>query len=285
MLSRSRLQRLIIEGLVTVDGLPARAALRLGSGQRVSVTLPGPAPRRLEAQPISLDIVYEDADVLVVDKPAGLTVHPAPGHPDHTLANAVVAYLPEVQGVGGPERAGIVHRLDKDTSGLLVVAKNEDAHAYVASQFRERQVTKVYLALVNGHFKTREAIIDAPIGRHPRHRKRMAVLDSGREAKTRYRVMADFEGFTLVETRPLTGRTHQVRVHLASLGHPLAGDTTYGRPQPDLGRHFLHASVLGFRMPSTNEYTEFRSELPDDLRGFLNTLTTIDDRHAPGEGR
>ena len=271
-LSRSRLQRLIVEGFVTVDGLPAKSASRLQEGQRVSLTVPDPVPSRLEPQPIPLDVAYEDQDVLVVNKPPGLTVHPAPGHRDHTLANAIMAYLPDVEGVGGVQRAGIVHRLDKDTSGLLVVAKNDGAHTHVARQFQEREVTKVYLALVVGKLEPPEAIVDAPIGRHPTSRQRMAVLQTGRAAKTRYRVIARYDGFTLVEARPVTGRTHQVRVHLASLGHPLAGDATYGRLHSQLGRHFLHASLLGFRLPSTDEYLELKSDLPADLRHFLETL-------------
>ena len=271
-LSRSQIQRLITEGHVTVDGLPARASARLRTGQRVGITLPDHAPLGLIPQPIPLDIVYEDREVLVIDKPAGLTVHPAPGHPDRTLANALLAHRPEVGGVGGPLRAGVVHRLDKNTSGLMVVAKNDEAHAYLARQFKEREVIKAYLALVHGRIEPPEAIIEAPIGRHPGDRKRMAPVSTGRKATTRYRVVSHFRDFTLVETRPATGRTHQVRVHLASVGHPLAGDATYGRQHPALDRHFLHAHILGLRLPTAGEHIELTSELPAELRAFLESL-------------
>ena len=271
-LSRSRVQRLIAEGHVTVDGLQARSSARLRAGQRVSITVADPAPVAMAAQPMPLDIAYEDQELLVIDKPAGLTVHPAPGHRDHTLANAVLAHLPGLEEVGGPLRAGIVHRLDKDTSGLLVVAKSEEAHAHLAKQFQERRVTKLYLALAHGGVSPPEAIIEAPIGRDRRDRKRMAVLSTGREATTRYRVVRQYQGYSLLEVRPTTGRTHQVRVHLASVGHPLAGDSTYGKRHPLLDRHFLHANLLGFRHPSTEEYVELKSELPPDLGEFLATL-------------
>ena len=271
-LSRSRLQRLIVEGLVTVDGLPARPSMRLTVGQRVDVTFPRPVSSRLVPQPIPLDVVHEDADVLVVDKPSGVTVHPAPGHQDHTLANALLAYCPDLENVGGSMRAGLVHRLDKDTSGLLVVAKNVGAHTHLARQFKQRRVTKVYLALVRGRPASPEAVIEAAIGRHPKDRKRMALIGEGRAATTRYHVVRRFGDFTLVEARPTTGRTHQIRVHLASLGHSVVGDATYGKPHPLLGRHFLHAHLLGFEHPSTGDNVEFTSELPADLAAFLDSL-------------
>ena len=271
-LSRSRLQRLIADGHVTVDGLPAKPATRLRAGQHVSVTVAEPAPSELVPQPIPLTVVYEDRDVLVIDKPAGLTVHPAAGHPDQTLANAVLAHVPEISGVGSTLRPGIVHRLDKDTSGLIVVAKSAEAHTRLAAQFAARRVSKLYLALVHGQVSPAEAVIEAPIGRHPNDRKRMAVLAAGREATTRYKVQQQFQRYALLEVRPTTGRTHQVRVHLASVGHPLAGDATYGKPHPRLERHFLHAHRLGFRLPSGDRYVEFVSELPPELLDFLDSL-------------
>ena len=271
-LSRSRLQRLISEGHVTVDGLPAKPSAKLREGQLVHVIIPEPAPSWLEPQPMPLDVVYEDQDALVIDKPAGMTVHPGPGHRDGTLANAVLAHCPDLAGIGGSIRPGIVHRLDKDTSGLLVVAKNETAHNHLARQFKERRVTKAYLALVHGRFAEPEAVIEAPIGRHPKDRKRMAVVSTGRTAMTHCRVVTRFRGYTLVEARPTTGRTHQIRVHLMSVGHPLAGDATYGKRDPRLDRHFLHAHLLGFRLPSSDEYVEHASELPADLRAFLDSL-------------
>ena len=271
-LTRSRVQRLIADGHVTVDGRPAKASTRLRAGQVVRVTIPPPEPSRLVPQPMPLDVVYEDHDLMVVDKPAGLTVHPAPGHRDRTLANAVLAHVPALEGVDGSLRPGIVHRLDKDTSGLLVVAKSETAHAHLAAQFKDRRVTKAYLALVHGRVSRSEATIEAPIGRHPKDRKRMAVMSNGRQASTPYRVVTRFKRYTLIEARPTTGRTHQIRVHLASIGQPLAGDATYGKPDPPLERHFLHASLLGFRLPTSDEYVEHRSELPPDLRAFLDSL-------------
>ena len=271
-LSRSRLQALISEGFVTVDGHEARPSLRLRPGQTVSVTVPPPAPSHLVPQPMALDVVFEDEDLLVVDKPAGLMVHAAPGHHEDTLANAVLAHCPDLQGVGGTLRPGIVHRLDKDTSGLLVVAKNDRAHTSLYTQFKERRVSKVYRALAAGDVQPPEAIIDAPVGRHPRDSRRMAVVSNGRESRTPYLVVTRFDGFTLVEVRPATGRTHQIRVHMASIGHPLAGDVTYGKAHPTLSRHFLHATSLGFEHPSSGEPLEFKSELARELQDFLESL-------------
>lgn len=271
-LSRSRVQRLIAGGLVTVDGAPAKPSLKLRAGQAVSVTVLELASGDLVPQDIPLKVVYQDTDILVIDKPAGLVVHPGPGHPDRTLANAVLALCPGLVPGGDPTRAGIAHRLDKDTSGLMVVARNEAAHAHVAAQFKERTVRKGYLALVHGRPRQPEGLIEAPIGRDPRNRKRMAVVAGGRYAATRYRAAEYLEAFTLLEVAPSTGRTHQVRVHMAHIGHPLAGDATYGRGHPLIGRHFLHAHRLGFRLPSSGEHREFSSELPPELAGFLHAL-------------
>jgi 23S rRNA pseudouridine1911/1915/1917 synthase len=223
-----------------------------------------------------LEVLHEDRDVVVVDKPPGLTAHPAAGQPDGTLANALLAHYPEMEGVGGPRRAGIVHRLDKGTSGLMVVARNAGSHALLTQQFKERRVTKRYLALVEGEVAPARGVIEVPLGRHPRHRQRMAPVRHGRPAATPYRVVERYGDHTLVEASPLTGRTHQIRVHFAALGHPLSGDATYGRRRPGLTRQFLHASFLAFRHPGTGEGVEFRSELPADLRRFLSQL-------GPGE--
>lgn len=271
-LSRSGLRRLIDEGYVTLDGARAKPASRLHAGQVISVTRPEPVETRLEPQDIPLAVVYQDRDVLVVDKPAGMTVHPAPGHIDGTLVNAVLALCPDLQRIGGTFRPGIVHRLDKDTSGLLVVAKNERAHSHLARQLKERRFTKRYLALVHRRLAAVEAVIEASIGRHPRNRKRMALVPNGREAETQYKAVRYYEGYTLVEVSPATGRTHQIRVHFASLGHALVGDATYGKAHSRLGRHFLHANLLGFRLPSTGEYVELTSELPAELAEFLDGL-------------
>ena len=271
-LSRTRIQRLIADGGVTVDGERVRAAHRLAAGQTVAVALPEPIPDTLAPQPARLAVVYEDADVVVVDKPPGLTVHPATGQPDGTLANALLALYPEVEGVGGPGRAGIAHRLDKGTSGLIVAAKSEAAHAGLTAQFRHRLVSKRYVALAVGALSEERAVIDAPVGRHPRRRQRMAAVSDGRPAATPYRVLERYRGYTLVEASPKTGRTHQVRVHFAAIGRPLAGDRTYGRRVPGLDRHFLHAAFLAFRHPRSGETVELRSELPPDLRRFLQSL-------------
>ncbi len=279
-LSRSRLQRLIVDGNVIVEGGHAKPALKVQTGQVIEVTVPEPKPAGISPQHIPLEVVYQDADILVVDKPAGLTVHPAPGHPDRTLVNAVLALCPDLQGIGGVTRPGMVHRLDKDTSGLIVVAKNEKAHADLSVQFKERRVKKAYLAVVHGRLEPPEAVIEAPIGRDPANRKRMAVTANGREATTQYRAISYLEGYTLVEAVPSTGRTHQIRVHMASLGHPLVGDGTYGNRHPILDRHFLHAHLLGFRLPATGEYAEFNAELPQELAAFLDTI-----RPSADEGR
>ena len=271
-LSRSRIQALTTGGCVTVDGSPAKPAARLREGQTVTLVVPPPATSALVPQAIDLDVVYEDGDLLVVDKPAGLVTHPAPGHPDHTLANAVLAHCPDLEGVGGEIRPGLVHRLDRDTSGLIVVAKNDAAQSGLSAQFKDRTVSKAYLAVVTGYPDPERAVIDAPVGRHPRSRTRMAVVTTGREAVTEYDVLRRLRGYSLLEARPRTGRTHQIRVHLASIGHPVAGDTTYGRPAPGLGRHFLHAHRLAFTHPRTGDRLELESPLPDDLRTWLDTL-------------
>lgn len=276
-LTRSRVRKLIDEAFVTIDGrLPAKAGVKLERGQRVQVTIPPPQPTALEPEAIPLRIVYEDDDLLVVDKPAGMTVHPAPGHASGTLVHAVLARCPGLSGIGGEGRPGIVHRLDKDTSGLIIVAKNDKAHLSLARQLKERRVEKTYIALVEGRLKQREGVIDAPIGRHPRDRKKMAVVERGREARTRYRVLREVDGRSLVEARPETGRTHQIRVHFASIRHPVVGDTVYGRaaPAPSLRRQFLHAQRLAFRHPRTGERLELEAPLPEDLAQALAEMQT-----------
>ena len=236
------------------------------------MTVPPPRPVSVEPEPIPLKLVYSDAHLLVVDKPAGLTVHPAPGHPSGTLVNALLALCPDLKGVGGELRPGIVHRLDKDTSGLMVVAKTSEAHLALSRQIKERRVRKGYLALVTGKLQPAEGIIDAPVGRDTRNRKRMAIVGSGREARTRYRVLRSSESYSLVEAFPETGRTHQIRVHLASLGHPLVGDHVYGKRSALVGRQFLHAHILGFRHPATGGWKEFTSPLPADLEEALSMV-------------
>jgi 23S rRNA pseudouridine1911/1915/1917 synthase len=271
-LSRTRAQELITGGLVTVNGGPARASLKLSTGDAVRVTVPPEPPARLEPEDIPLNIVYEDGDVLVIDKPAGLTVHPAPGHPGHTLANAILNYLPGLGEGADSLRPGLVHRLDRDTSGLLAVAKNRAAQADLSGQFKSRTVSKTYLVLVRGKLSPESGVIEANIGRDPRHRQRMAVVAGGREARTEYRVARYLRDYSLLEIKPATGRTHQIRVHLAAIGFPVVGDATYGVRSPYVNRQFLHASKLGFRLPSTGRYVEFGSPLPADLKRALEEI-------------
>ena len=274
-LSRSRIRRLIDDGNVMVDGRAGKASTRLAVGQTVMLEFPPPSPSELLPWDVPLTVVFEDNDLIVIDKPAGMTVHPAPGNEDHTLANAVLAHAPDIEGIGGERRPGIVHRLDKDTSGLIVVAKNERAHAHLSDQFKIREVGKVYLALVAGHPSPPEADIDAPIGRHRHDRQRMALVSTGRPAITRYRIVTSYSRSALVEARPRTGRTHQIRVHLSSVGHPVVGDTTYGRSAEGLSRQFLHAYRLAFLHPATEEPMEFTAALPADLEMYLDGLMPV----------
>jgi 23S rRNA pseudouridine1911/1915/1917 synthase len=271
-LSRTHAQKLIAAGSITVNGRPARPSLKLAVGDRVAVSIPPESPFPLSPEAIPLKIVYEDSDLLVVDKPAGLPVHPAPGHPAHTLVNAVLAHLPALAEGDASLRPGIVHRLDKDTSGLIIVAKNRPAHENLSDQFKSRSVSKSYTVLVKGKLAPTSGIIEAAIGRDPRNRQRMAVVSKGREARTEYRVLKYLGDFTLLEIRPQTGRTHQIRVHLAAIGFPVLGDATYGVTSPRLSRQFLHASRLGFSLPSTGRYVEFTSPLPPDLEQALKEI-------------
>ncbi len=274
-LSRSRVQRLLDEDLVTINGRVPKASYEVESGDLVLVRVPPPEQIAAEPETIPLQIIYEDADIIVVDKPAGMVVHPAHGHRSGTLVNALLAHCPDLAGIGGRLRPGIVHRLDKDTSGIIVVAKNDAAHRHLQRQFKQRLVEKTYLALTEGRLPAAHGVIDAPIGRDPKQRKRMAAVSSGgREAQTAYVVREFLTGHTFVEARPITGRTHQVRVHFAAIGHPLVGDRVYGhRKQPLLAsRHFLHAARLTFSLPSTAERVEFVSDLPSDLTRVLDSL-------------
>jgi len=271
-LSRSFVQNLLENGLITVNAKPAKASLKLRQGDVVGITLPPPQPSPLAAEDIPLDILYEDDDLLVVDKPAGMTTHPAPGHREHTLVNALLAHLPNLPEADNPERPGIVHRLDKDTSGLIIVAKNRHALASLAAQFSARTVKKTYLTLVTGKVLPPEAVIDAPIGRDPKYRQQMCVLPAGRAARTGYRVVRYYAGYTLLEASPETGRTHQIRVHMAAVGHPVAGDSTYGTRSALVQRQFLHAHRISFKLPGSGRAVEFTSELPADLRSALEAL-------------
>jgi len=273
-LSRSSVQRLIKTGAVTVNGRLSKPSYSVQVGDEVIVRVPAEVPPQVVPEDVPLDVVYEDDVLLVVNKPAGMVVHPAPGHPSGTLVNAVLARCPPIAQVGGPDRAGIVHRLDKDTSGLILVAKDEATRADLQRQFKRRQIGKVYLALVEDHVQPREGIIEVPIGRHKKDRKKMAVVRNGRRARTMYRAVEFFGRHTLLEVRPQTGRTHQVRVHLAWLGYPIVGDAVYGYRRQQLlrGRHFLHAARLRCTHPATGEEVTFKAPLPPELADVLRRL-------------
>jgi 23S rRNA pseudouridine1911/1915/1917 synthase len=274
-LSRTQAQKLIGDGCITVNGKMGKASLKLNIGDNVNIVIPPAPPSPLSPEAIPLHILYEDDDLLVIDKTAGLTVHPAPGHPGHTLVNAILAHYPHLADISDSLRPGIVHRLDKNTSGVMLVAKNKVAQANLAEQFKSRSVTKAYLVLVKGRLMPESGIIQAAIGRDPRNRQRMAVVSRGREARTEYRIVRYIGDYSLLEIAPETGRTHQIRVHLAAIGYPVMGDSVYGLKSPYLSRQFLHACKLGFHLPSTGEYVEFESELPPDLERALRDIGYI----------
>jgi 23S rRNA pseudouridine1911/1915/1917 synthase len=275
--SRARLQGLIADGFVWVDGSPAKkSGQAIESGAQVEVRVPPAQPTGLVAEEIPLDVVFENNDLLIVNKPAGMVVHPAVGHERGTLVNAVLGHDPEIEGIGGEERPGIVHRLDKDTSGLIVVAKNDAAMRWLQEQFRQRTVRKTYLALVDGAPPTPTGRVEAPIGRDPRDRKKMAVTApaKGREAVSEYRTLETFRAHTLLEFHPLTGRTHQIRLHCAFLGCPIVGDTQYGHRKlsVQIKRHFLHAFQLEITLPGEQSPRVFEAALPVALEMILESL-------------
>lgn len=265
-LSRSVLQKLIKQGCILVNDFAAKPSQKLSVGDRIYVALPPPEKVSLAAEPIPVDVIYEDDDLLVICKPAGLVVHPSPGHTTHTLVNALLARYPDLIGFVDAMRPGIVHRLDRDTSGLMIIARNSHAQQYLINQFRARSVFKGYLVLVKGKLTPDHGIIDAPLGRDPSNRKRMAVVASGRQARTGYKVKEYLDRYTLLDVTTETGRTHQIRVHLSAIGYPVIGDVVYGVRSPYVKRQFVHAYRLGFRLPSSGEYREFICELPPDLK-------------------
>jgi 23S rRNA pseudouridine1911/1915/1917 synthase len=276
--SRARIQEWIKQGRVLVDGRRERASHGVRAGEVIEVTPSEPAPLKAEPEEIPLTILYEDEDVVAVDKPAGMVVHAGAGVHSGTLVNALLAHYRTLSGLGGALRPGIVHRLDRFTSGVLLVAKNDTAHRALAAQFSGRRVEKVYLALVHGTVRGESGRVDRPITRDPARRIRMtARLEQGRSAWTEYRVLRRFAKFTLLEVRIGTGRTHQIRVHLSSIGHPVAGDTLYGAParvegMPALGRYFLHAHRIRFRQPATGDEVSIESPLPAELREWMAGL-------------
>jgi len=275
--SRSRIQGLIADGFVDVNGRAAKKAGQpLERGFDVIVRIPPPVPTDLVAENIPLNILFENDDLLVIDKPAGMVVHPAAGHASGTLVNAVLGYDPEIEGIGGEERPGVVHRLDKETSGLIVLAKNERAHRWLQDQFRLRKVEKTYLALVDGKPPTPAGRVEAYIGRDLSHRKKMAIVPEsrGREAISEYKTVESFNKHTLLEFHPFTGRTHQIRLHCAFLGCPIVGDEVYGKKKPSLeiGRHFLHAYRLKIILPGEKDPKFFEAPLPEELERVLFLL-------------
>jgi 23S rRNA pseudouridine1911/1915/1917 synthase len=276
-LSRSRLYTLIQDGYVTVNGRVAhKSGLPLDAGQDIQLCLPPPESADLVAEDIPIKVVFENEDVILLEKPAGMVVHPAAGHHHGTLINAALALAPEIEGVGGERRPGMVHRLDKDTSGIILMAKNDPAHRWLTDQFKLRKVSKLYLALVDGHPPTPEGRVEAPIGRDPFYRQRMAIvtLEKGRQAITSYRSLERFPNYELIEAHPITGRTHQIRLHLAFIGCPIAGDTLYGHRHSSLTipRFFLHAFRLTITLPGEKTPRTFEAPLPPDLLGVLKDL-------------
>lgn len=272
--SRSFVRKLVESGLVTVSGRPVKPSCKVAEGDLIVVKVPPPEKVSLEPEDIPLDIVYEDSDLVVVNKPAGMVVHPAAGNYAGTLVHALLHHCKDLSGIGGELRPGIVHRLDKDTSGLMVVAKNDAAHLALTRQIKARTVVRKYLAIVHGQLATDEGTVDAPIGRHPVHRKKMAVVPDGRRAVTHWAVRRRYRDFTLVECKLETGRTHQIRVHMAHIGHPVAGDPVYGPRRPAFGLtgQALCAYSLGFYHPRTGEWKEFTIPLPEEMRKTIDKL-------------
>ena len=274
-MTRSAVQRLLEEGRVVCDGKQLPKNYKLNGAETLEVSLPDPEPVDVVPQDIPLDVVYEDGDVIVVNKPKGLVVHPAPGHPDGTLVNALLHHCGDsLSGIGGELRPGIVHRIDRDTSGLIIAAKNDFAHQRLAAQLQDHTLARIYQCIVIGNLREDSGTVDAPIGRHPVDRKKMAVVANGRNAVTHWTVLARYPGFTHVECRLETGRTHQIRVHMAHIGHPILGDTVYGskKPVPGLQGQCLHAVGLRFLHPRTEELVELHCGLSEEFQAQLQKL-------------
>ena len=274
-LTRSQAARLIESGEVAVNGKTAGKSYKLAGGEDIAVTLPEPEPVEAVPQDIPLDVVYEDADVIVVNKPSGMVVHPAPGHPDGTLVNALLYHCAgTLSGIGGALRPGIVHRIDRDTSGLIIAAKNDAAHQYLSAQLADHTLARTYECIVVGKLREDRGTVNAPIARHPTDRKRMAVVAGGREAVTHWEVIARYPGYTHVRCRLETGRTHQIRVHMAYIGHPILGDTVYGAKKevPGLTGQCLHAVGLRFLHPRTHEVMELSCPLPEEFTRMLQKI-------------
>ncbi|MCY9673431.1 MULTISPECIES: RluA family pseudouridine synthase [Bacillus] len=276
--SRTQVQQWVKDGLIEVNGKQVKANYKVQAGDQIKVEIPEPEALDVEAEAMDLDIYYEDADVLVVNKPRGMVVHPAPGHVSGTLVNGLMAHCTDLSGINGVMRPGIVHRIDKDTSGLLMVAKNDMAHESLVNQLVAKTVTRKYTAVVHGIIQHDTGTIDAPIGRDKKDRQSMTVTkESSKQAVTHFDVIERFEDFTVVECRLETGRTHQIRVHMKYIGYPLAGDPKYGpRKTVDFNGQLLHAGVLGFDHPRTGEYIEFTAPVPADMQAFIDSLRNND---------
>ncbi|WP_395894558.1 RluA family pseudouridine synthase [Bacillus safensis subsp. safensis] len=276
--SRTQVQQWVKDGLIEVNGKQVKANYKVQAGDQIKVEIPDPEALDVEAEPMDLDIYYEDADVLVVNKPRGMVVHPAPGHVSGTLVNGLMAHCKDLSGINGVMRPGIVHRIDKDTSGLLMVAKNDMAHESLVNQLVAKTVTRKYTAVVHGIIQHDTGTIDAPIGRDKKDRQSMTVTkENAKQAVTHFDVIERFRDFTVVECRLETGRTHQIRVHMKYIGYPLAGDPKYGpRKTVDFNGQLLHAGVLGFDHPRTGEYIEFTAPIPADMQAFIDSLRNND---------
>ncbi|USD80575.1 RluA family pseudouridine synthase [Bacillus safensis] len=276
--SRTQVQQWVKDGLIEVNGKQVKANYKVQAGDQIKVEIPDPEALDVEAEPMDLDIYYEDADVLVVNKPRGMVVHPAPGHVSGTLVNGLMAHCKDLSGINGVMRPGIVHRIDKDTSGLLMVAKNDMAHESLVNQLVAKTVTRKYTAVVHGIIQHDTGTIDAPIGRDKKDRQSMTVTkENAKQAVTHFDVIERFKDFTVVECRLETGRTHQIRVHMKYIGYPLAGDPKYGpRKTVDFNGQLLHAGVLGFDHPRTGEYIEFTAPIPADIQAFIDSLRNND---------
>lgn len=269
--SRSYLQKLILKGSVLLNGKAAKNNTKIKTNDVIEVAIPPPKKTEVIAEEMPLDIIFEDKHLLVINKPAGLVVHPAAGNRTGTLVNGLLAHCRDLSGIGGELRPGIVHRLDKDTSGLLVVAKDDYTHRKLSNQFKERRIKRRYIAFVKGMVELDNGTVDLPIGRDKRHRQKMAVgFTKSKDALTHYRVLKRFSDYTMLELELGTGRTHQIRTHMEYLGHPLLGDKKYGRGWGEISRQALHAASLGFTHPVTKEFLEFKSELPEDMKRLLS---------------
>ncbi len=276
-ISRSQVQMWIKDGQVRINGKPVKANYRLAAGDQISWTMPEPEPSELTPEHIPLDVVYEDADLIVVNKARGMVVHPAPGHSSGTLVNALMYHCQDLSGINGEKRPGIVHRIDKDTSGLIMAAKHDKAHLSLSAQLKAHSVTRRYVAIVHGRLEHDQGTVDAPIGRDPKDRKLFAVnVKNGKHAVTHFKVLERFPDYTMLELQLETGRTHQIRVHMKFIGHPLVGDPVYGRTKGvTMDGQALHAQALGFQHPSTGQYMEFERPLPPDMLKVIEIIKSL----------